>query len=164
VPKMQGFKGVLLNGWQVSAIYTYQTGFPIRITSGSDNELQGSTSGFISPGEPNLVGKFVTQDPRKNGGFVFNPALFSNNVTLGQIGSSPRTLCCNPPINNWDAGFFKDTQITERLRVEFRTEVYNLLNHAQFFSTDGNVTDSTFGQFLHVRDPRLIQFGLKLLF
>jgi hypothetical protein len=164
VPKMQGFKGKLLNGWQVSAIYTYQTGFPIRITSGSDNELQGSTSGFITPGEPNLLGKFVTQNPRKTGGLVFDPALFSNTVTPGMIGSSPRTLCCNPPINNWDAGFFKDTHFGERLNVEFRTEVYNVLNHSQFFSTDGNVADSTFGQFLKVRDPRLLQFGLKFIF
>lgn len=48
--------------------------------------------------------------------------------------------------------------------MEFRTEVYNVLNHAQFFSTDGNVADSTFGQFLKVRDPRLLQFGLKFIF
>jgi hypothetical protein len=164
VPKMAGFKGKLLNGWQVSTIYTYQTGFPIRITSGSDNELQGSTSGFITPGEPDLLGKFVTQDPRKNGGLVFDPTLFSNAVTPGQIGSAPRTLCCNPPINNWDAGFFKDTHFGERFNVEFRTEVYNVLNHSQFFSTDGNVADSTFGQFLKVRDPRLLQFGLKIIF
>ncbi|HXM97390.1 MAG TPA: TonB-dependent receptor [Candidatus Dormibacteraeota bacterium] len=169
VPKMEGFKGKLLNGWQVSGIYTYQTGFPIRITSGSDNELQGSTSGFITPGEPNLLGKFVTHDPRKNvpglgTGYVFDPTLFSNAVTPGQIGSSPRTLCCNPPINNWDAGFFKDTHFGEGLNVEFRAEVYNVLNHAQFYSTDGNVADSTFGQFLKVRDPRLLQFGLKFIF
>lgn len=163
VPKMEGFKGKLLNGWQVSGIYTYQTGFPIRITSGSDNELQGSTSGFITPGEPNLVGKFVTHDPRKNG-YVFDPSLFNNTVTPGQIGSSPRTLCCNPPINNWDAGFFKDTHFGEKLNVEFRTEIYNVLNHAQFYSTDGNFADSTFGQFLKVRDPRLLQFGLKFIF
>jgi hypothetical protein len=164
VPKMPGLKGKLLNGWQVSGIYTYQTGFPIRITSGSDNELQGSTSGFITPGEPDLLGKFVTHDPRKTGGLVFDPALFSAPANLGTIGSAPRTLCCNPPINNWDAGFYKDTQIGERLKVEFRTEVYNVLNHAQFFSTDGNIADSTFGQFLKVRDPRLLQFGLKFIF
>src|SRR5271157_187413 len=164
VPKLEGFKGKLLDGWQISGIYTYQTGFPIRMTSGSDNELQGSTSGFIAPGEPDLLGKFVTEDPRKTGGYVFNPALFSDTATLGTIGTSPRTLCCNPPINNWDAGFFKDTMFGERLKMEFRTEVYNILNHSQFFSTDGNVADSTFGQFLKVRDPRLIQFGLKFSF
>jgi hypothetical protein len=166
VPKMEGFKGKLLNGWQVSGIYSYQRGFPVRITSGSDNELQGSTSGFISPGEPNLdpLRKFTTQDPRKTGGLVFDPTLFSNSVALGTIGNSPRTLCCNPPINNVDAGFYKDTQVSERMKIEFRTEVYNLFNHSQFFDTDGNIADSTFGQFLRTRDPRLLQFAVKLIF
>jgi hypothetical protein len=176
VPKMQGFKEKLLNGWQVSAIFTYQTGFPIRISSSADNELQGSGSNeFTGLGTPNLVGKFVTEDPRKTGGFIFDPNLFDNTnptspqpgpnpVPLGTFGDSPRTLCCNPPISNWDVGFYKDTQLREKLKVEFRTEVYNIWNHSQFYSADGNTGDPTFGKFLKERDPRLLQLALKLIF
>jgi hypothetical protein len=176
VPKIAGFKGKLLDGWQLSAIYTYQTGFPIRISSTADNELQGSSlNEFTGLGMPNLVGQFVTQDPKNNNGFVFNPALFDNTnpnsplpgpnpVQLGTFGNSPRTLCCNPPINNWDTGFFKDLLFGEKLKMELRTEVYNIWNHSQFYDTDGNTGDPTFGKFTKVRDPRLLQFALKVIF
>ena len=49
-----------LNGWDISGIYTYQTGFPVRITSSSDNELMYSAF-FEYPGEPDQVGAFTTK-------------------------------------------------------------------------------------------------------
>jgi hypothetical protein len=165
VPKMQGFAGKALNGWEASGIYTYQSGFPILINNFNDSELEGSTSGFEGPGKPNLLVPFKTHDPRTDG-FVFDPNQFDNNVTLGTFGNAPRTVCCNPPINNWDFGIFKDTPIGEKLRLQFRTELYNLFNHTQFFSVDGNSGNlgTTFGQPQKVRDPRLVQFALKLVF
>ncbi|HWY08132.1 MAG TPA: carboxypeptidase regulatory-like domain-containing protein [Candidatus Acidoferrales bacterium] len=179
VPKYEGFKGKALNGWELSGIYTYQSGFPILINNCNDSELEGSIQGFECPGKPNLIGTFKTHDPRKDG-FVFDPNQFDNTIfdpssgpntdptaiTLGQFGNTSRTVCCNPPINNWDMGIFKDTPINEKLRLEFRTEIYNVFNHAQFFSVDGNSGNqgTTFGQPQKVRDPRLLQFALKLIF
>jgi hypothetical protein len=174
VRKMEGFAGKALNGWEVSGIYTYQTGFPILISNCNDTELQGTTLGFECPGRPNFTGPFKTHNARTDG-FVFNPNLFDscNNVTcpgdptavaLGTIGNVPRSLCCNPPINNIDMGLFKDTAIGEKMRVEFRTEIFNVLNHAQFYGTDGGSANTTFGQPQKVRDPRLLQFALKLIF
>ena len=163
VRKMEGFAGKAFNGWEVSGIYTYQTGFPILISNCNDTELQGTTLGFECPGRPNFTGPFTTHDPRTDG-FVFSQSLFDNGVTPGTIGNVPRTLCCNPPINNIDMGLFKDTAIGEKMRVEFRTEVFNLFNHAQFYGTDGNSANTTFGQPQKVRDPRLFQFALKLIF
>jgi hypothetical protein len=176
IPKMEGFRGKMFNGWQVSGIFTYQTGFPILIISPADNELMGTVNGFEPPGEPNIVAPFRTQDPKTHGGFAFDPNLFNSapfdpllnpqGVPLGTFGNSPRKLCCNSPINNWDMGFYKDIPFTERLKMEFRGEVYNIWNHAQFFSIDGNVGNqgTTFGQPQKTRDPRLVQFALKLLF
>ena len=165
VPKMEGFAGKTLNAWEVSGIYTFQSGFPIPITNCNDSELEGSIQGFECPGRPNLVGSFATHNARTDG-FVFDPNLFSNNVALGTFGNAPRTVCCNPPINNWDMGVFKDTPLGEKLRLEFRTEIYNVFNHAQFYSVDGNSGNlgTTFGQPQKLRDPRLLQFALKLLF
>jgi hypothetical protein len=162
VPKYVGFKGKVLNGWQVSGIYTYQSGFPILINNCNDQELQGSTLGFECPGKPDLTGTFKTHDPRIDGN-VFDPTIFTNSA-LGKIGDTPRTLCCNPPINNWDMGLFKDMPIGEKLRAEFRTEIYNVFNHAQFYGVDGGSANPTFGQPQKVRDPRLFQFALKLVF
>jgi hypothetical protein len=163
--KLQGFAKQLLGGWQLSGIYTYQSGFPILMNNCNDSELEGSTLGFECPGKANLVAPFTTHNPRTDG-FVFDPNLFDNNVTLGTFGNVPRTLCCNPPINNWDMGLFKDTALGEKLRFQFRTEIFNVFNHAQFYGVDGNSGNqgSTFGQPQKVRDPRLLQFALKIIF
>ncbi len=167
VPKYQGVKGKLLNGWQMSGIMSFQSGFPVRITSEDDVEQLDSTFLFEFPGEPDLVAPFHTQDIRKNGGFVFDPNLFTNaTVPAGTIGNAPRSICCGPGINNWDMSFLKETQLRERLQMEFRADFFNVWNHAQFYSVDGDVTNqgSTFGQVQHVHDPRLIQFALKFRF
>jgi len=179
VPKLDGFKGQVLNGWQTSGIWTYQTGFPIRITSGDDNEALGSYF-FEAPGEPNLIGNFKTWDARKHDGYQFDPSQFDNNlydpstgvpptdpnaVTLGTIGNAPRSICCNPGIFNFDIGLFKTFRLNERLQLNFRTEVYNLFNHTQLYSTDGNISDGPdFGKTQKFREPREIQFALKLVF
>lgn len=165
VPKYSGFKGQLLSGWQTSGILTLQTGFPIRITSGDDVE-ELSSYFFEPPGEPNLTGPFHTQDARKNDGYVFDPTLFTNDTVLpGTIGNAPRSICCNPGIANFDVGVFKGFQLKERLRAEFRGELYNIFNHSQLYSVDGNISDgSDFGKALRARDPREIQFALKFIF
>ena len=165
IPKKEGFAGKVLNGWEASGIYTYQSGFPILINNCNDTELEGSTLGFECPGKPSLsgTGPFRTHDPRIDG-FVFDPALITNNVPLGTFGNVPRTLCCNPPINNWDVGVFKETPVGEKMHLEFRTEIFNILNHAQFYGVDGGSGNTTFGQPQKVRDPRLFQFALKLVF
>jgi hypothetical protein len=203
VPKFDGFKGKLLDGWEVAGIFSLQSGFPVRITSQADNELLDSTFNFEAAGEPNLVAPFKTVNPRGTvcqfgtgnlaaqvtpgapacvpiSGYVFDPNLFDNNgflpgsgpktdptaVTLGTIGNSPRSICCGPGIDNTDMSFSKQTPLSERLHMEFRADIFNIWNHAQFYSVDGNVGNqgATFGQPLHVRDPRLAQFALKFRF
>lgn len=171
IPQYDGWKGKLLDGWQMSGILTFQKGFPIRITSNDDVELLDTTFDFEAPGQPNLVAPFHTQNIRKNGGFVFDPNLFSNDPTnggpaLGTIGNAPRSICCGPGINNWDVSFSKLNKFGERWQMEFRADIFNLWNHAQFYSVDGNISDigATFGQAQHVRDPRLVQFALKFRF
>jgi hypothetical protein len=197
VPKYAGFKGKLLDGWEISGIETLQRGFPVRITSNfADNELLDNTFNFEAPGEPNLVAPFKTVNPRSTvcqfgtgplavgappcvpvSGFSFDPNLFDNSVAgsstagpnpvvLGTIGNAPRSICCGPGINNTDLSFSKQTPLTERFGMEFRADIFNVWNHAQFYSVDGNVVNQggTFGQPLKIRDPRLVQFALKFRF
>jgi hypothetical protein len=181
VRKMQGFAGKALDGWAISGVTTFQSGFPIRITSSSDLELENSFD-FELPGEPDLH-FFKTQNAHKSGCAIltgptsgtgtpcspisnqyFDPNGFSNQA-LGTIGSAPRSMCCGPGINNFDFAIHKNTPINERMSVQFRAEFFNIWNHAQFFPPDGNITDgATFGQISKARDPRLIQFALKFLF
>ncbi len=181
LPKYDGFKGKLFNGWAVSGITTFQTGFPIRITSQDDVELQSSFD-FETPGQPNVVAPFRSIDPRNltcalgtgtdpatctliNAGFDPNNSFTNDTVPPGTIGNAPRTVCCGPGLNNWEFGFLKVTPLSERFKLEFRGELFNAFNHAQFFQPDGNITDGTdFGRVKRARDPRLVQFALKLYF
>ena len=164
IPKYDGFKGKVLNGWGTSAIITYQTGFPIRIWDGNDQELVGSFF-FLPVGEPDKTGPFQTFDPRKTGGVYFNTNNFADPA-LGKFGTSARTVCCGPPISNTDVSILKRTRINERWDTEFRAEFFNAWNHTQFVNPDGNFSNlgSTFGVVTNTRDPRVIQFALKFLF
>jgi len=165
VPKYSGVAGKVLNGWDLSGIYTYQTGFPIRITSSSDNELMYSAF-FEYPGEPDQVATLHTGRTNTPGGvYYFNGSAFSEDNTFGRIGNARRTYCCGPPINNFDFALHKVLPFSEDKRFEFRVELFNLFNHPQFNNPDGNITDgSDFGRILRAKEPREIQLALKFYF
>ncbi len=165
IPKHEGIVGKVVNGWAVSGIITFQTGFPIRILSGNDTEL-GNSFDFEPVGEPNIVTPIRFIDPRKDPNRqFFDPASFAD-ASLGQFGNAPRTLCCGPRISQSDISVEKKTHLTERINTEFRAEFFNAWNHTQFLTPDGNFTNNgtTFGTVQKARDPRLIQFALKFLF
>ena len=165
VRKYNGFAGKLLDGWAVSGITTYQTGFPIRITSSSDNELMNS-SDFEYPGEPNQIAPFSWQRPQSNSNYYFNnSSIFSNAGIFGSVGNAPRTICCGPGISETDFSAIKSIPVNERTHLEFRAELFNVFNHTQFYNPDGNITDGAqFGRVTEVKPPRLAQFALKFYF
>ena len=169
VRKYSGVAGRLLDDWAVSGITTYQTGFPIRITSESDNELMNSFD-FELPGEPNQVAPFKWQRPQSNGNYYFNtPAsqtsIFTEAGVFGYVGSAPRTICCGPGISETDFALVKLIPFNEHMHMEFRAETFNVFNHTQFYNPDGDSTDGAqFGQVTQVKDPRLMQFALKFYF
>lgn len=174
VPQYRGAKGVLLNGWATSGIVTLQSGFPIRITSGGqDNELNTSFF-FESAGQPNQMQAWKTQSPQSHNNYYFNPNVFSldpnsiNYLTgqplLGTYGNTPRTVCCGPGIANVDMTLEKSTKIGERVNTLFRVDFFNLFNHTQFYNPVGDATSLQFGQVTTTRDPRLVQFAVKVSF
>jgi len=186
-----GFAGKLLNGWAVSGITTFQTGFPIRIQSLADNELMYSFD-FELPGEPNQIGPFHTMRPQSNGNYFFDPNSFTENASdptfdslgnitnlcsqtpvfgcydptlFGTLGNAKRTICCGPHISQTDLAVLKTIRLSETKHFDFRAEFFNLFNHTQFYTPDGNTSDgSQFGQVTQARDPRLVQFALKFFF
>jgi outer membrane receptor protein involved in Fe transport len=165
IPKHEGFTGKVVNGWQVSGILTYQTGFPIRILSGDDTELTTSDGDFEPVGQPNITGPVHISKPTPKNNFTFfDPTVFQDSAA-GTFGNSSRSLCCGPSISQTDISIVKKTPIGERFNTEFRAEFYNMFNHTQFLTPDGNFSHTaTFGTVTNARDPRLIQFGLKILF
>ena len=186
VPKhnFNSFADKLVNGWAISGITTFQTGFPIRISTVADNELMYSFD-FELPGQPAQIAPFHTMKPQSNNGYYFDPNSFTDNATdssaplcsagaeyecydpslLGTLGNTKRTICCGPHISNTDLAILRTFPVSERMHVDFRAEFFNIFNHTQFYNPDGNVSDGAqFGQITQVRDPRLVQFALKLFF
>jgi len=163
VPKHDGIAGKVVNGWGLSAIILFQSGFPIRVQTQDDRELMSSFD-FEDPNTPQVTGKVQFVKPQTNGNLWF----LSSNINdpgLGTFGNLPHALCCGPRLSNSDLVIQKDTPINERWKTQFRAEFYNAWNHTQFANPDGNFTDLTFGQILKVRESsRVLQFGLKVLF
>ena len=178
-PKYSGFKGKVLDDWQISGIIQLQSGFPIRIQTQDDNELISSLF-FLGAGAPQMTGntpqlvnaKILTHgDGTPCGGTVtsdcahhyLNPSQFAD-PTLGQFATTPRSICCGPGENQWDMTFSKRITLSETKYFQFRADIFNLFNKTQFVNPDGNFSNTTFGQVLQARDPRLLQFALKFYF
>ncbi len=170
IPKHEGFMGKLVNDWAVSGITQFQSGFPIRLNTEDDTELIASIF-FTGTEAPQRVAPFQTLDPRKplgnlGSGYWFNPNDFQD-PPLGQFNiGTQRTICCGPGLQQWDFAVHKKISITESKYLQFRGEIFNLLNHTNFFNPDGSFSDgpTSFGKITQAQDPRLVQFALKLFF
>jgi len=155
------FVNSLIGGWQTNGILTMQTGVPIAV-SGANN--------FLAT-RPNLVGNAKLSNPTIQE--WFNTAAFVN-PPIYTFGTAPRTLpnVRGPGDINLDFSLIKDTTIKENLRLQFRAEAFNVLNHVNLgnpntsFSPGANGLNqsSTFGEVTSARDPRILQFALKLIF
>ena len=170
VPKYNGGKGKLADGWAVSGITSFQSGFPILMRTFDDAELENDISGFEAPGRPLENGPVQFVNPKSNQGYYFCPGgAGATGCTItdpnpGTLGGS-RSLCCGPGINNFDFSVQKLTPVGETKHFEFRAEFFNVFNHTQFLNPDGNISDgSDFGKVKHTRDPRSVQFALKFAF
>ncbi len=163
----------LTNGWSVSGITRFQTGLPVTLVETDDRSLEGTAFGgpiILSADTPNIVGPIDITDPRKTGGQYFSPAAFTWS-DLGQEGTARRRFFHGPGVNNWDFAVVKDTAISERVHLEFRAELFNIFNHAQFLTpsgitgfSGGVASTAGFGQVSQTLPPRIGQFALKLNF
>jgi hypothetical protein len=161
----------LTNGWTLSGIMRFATGFPVYIFEPDDNSLLGTfSSGQGNPvDEPNrLPGSLNITDPRKADPSAvtnpyFNPALFTHEA-IGQLGNSSRRFFHGPGWNNWDMALVKELHLTESKNLQFRAEFFNMFNHAQFGGPDGNIdSGSTFGFVTSAGAARIGQVAMKFI-
>jgi hypothetical protein len=173
VRKYSGLKGKVLDDWEISGITQFQSGFPIRLNTEDDNELINSLF-FLGTEAPSLVAPFQTLNPRKTynslglttPGYYFNPNDFAD-PPLGQFNNgTQRTICCGPGLDDWDFSVHKKIAFSETKYFQFRAEIFNLFNHANFSNPDGGFSDgpTSFGKITTAGDPRLLQFALKYFF
>jgi hypothetical protein len=152
----------VIGGWQLNLISTVQTGIPVQIRGASN---------FLAD-RPNSTGTSARLDNRSAERW-FDTTQFVNppNYTYG---NAPRVLpdVRNPGTVNFDLSVVKDTGLLERLKAQFRFEMFNFMNHTNLglvngsFSAgpDGRNRSATFGTITSARDPRILQLGLKLIF
>ncbi|HVN80591.1 MAG TPA: carboxypeptidase-like regulatory domain-containing protein [Terriglobia bacterium] len=154
----------LVAGWAIAGITRFATGAPVRIFSGGDRSLRG-TSGLE---RPDFVGPLTISDNlRSDDHRWFNNDAFTVSSPEGLFGNANQRFFHGPGINNWDMGIHKDTKIRENLRFQFRAELFNAFNHAQFYAPNGLYNPnpgSTFGRVSSARAPRIVQFGVKIIF
>ena len=156
----------LTNGWAISGITRFSTGLPVTLVETDDHSLLGTALGgpIVLPVDtPDKVGPVIIENPRNTGGQYFNPSAFAPSA-IGLEGDARRRFFHGPGINNWDFAVIKDTRITERFNLQFRGELFNLFNHAQFLTPGGILGSGSFGQVPGTLPARIGQLSLKLLF
>jgi len=159
-----GWVSTLLSGWQTFGIVTMQTGrpFTVALLGEIDNSGTGRAAlGFGANDRPNLVG-----NPNLAGGTPerwFNTGAFVFPAP-GTFGNAGRNILEGPGFQNVNASLVKNTALTERLNLQLRAEAFNLFNHPNFNLPDNFLGSPTFGRISSARDPRHLQFGVKLLF
>ena len=152
-----GVKEAVVGGWQLNGIYTWQKGFPLTVQAadlGGLNDSFGANRADLI-GDPNSGGHTILQ--------WFNTAAFAQPAA-GSFGTSGRNILRGPGVNNLDLALFKNFGLPGRMKLQFRLESFNALNHTQFSSVDTSLTSSTFGVVNGARAGRINQLGLKVLF
>jgi hypothetical protein len=163
---LKGVSGKLLSGWQVGGVTQFQTGVPFNIIDSTDRSLTAAGSD-----RPDFLGGEVQFfDPRNVDASLggpnryFNGTAFFRRAAAGQFGNLGRNVFHGPGANSWDFSILKRTRVTESQEFEFRTEFFNVFNHAQFLNPVADINSPNFGVITTTRDPRIIQFALKYKF
>ena len=160
---MSYWEDLIAGGWQVNGITTLQGGTPLQISA--SNTLSSFNFQTLYA-NTNFQNASLSGDIHKRLNKYFNTSDFSQPAafTLGNGPAYYNNLRA-PGLDSTDLSLFKEVQAIERLRVQFRAEMFNAFNHVQFGSPDTKVTDASFGQITsQANGPRQVQFGLKLLF
>jgi hypothetical protein len=150
---------LVAGGWQLSGLLILDAGQPFSVTDGSDysNTGLGFDHADRVPGVP------VYKDGR------LNLAAFTDNAQ-GTFGNSGRNAYRGPSYKDVDIGAMKDFPVYDRIKVTFRAEAFNVLNHPNFeppnaaYGAASTTAGANFGTYTIARDPRIMQFSLKTTF
>jgi hypothetical protein len=161
-----GVVNQLIGGWQWNGIVQAQGGFPFTPLAGSNTSGTGDTNQSDTPDwNPDFKGPVILKTPDQ----WFDPRAFKLPLQ-GTFGNVSRGSLRGPGLRNVDISLFKNMRISERWRVQFRAEAFNIFNHPNFTYPNeivftGATYSSSAGQITSTATPsRQIQFALKLLF
>jgi hypothetical protein len=173
----------LVSGWSLSTIANLQTGFPFTPQLGYNPTGSGDTRNPVRPNiNPAFTGTLINKGTTSSrAAQFFNPAAFSAPA-YGTVGNLGRDTLTGPGFADWDLSLLKTTQLTEKTRLQFRAEFFNILNHTSLLTPNAVVYSSgptqgassaqlaaavaspTAGVVTSAATSRQIQLGAKILF
>ena len=159
----------VIGGWEVSPIVSFRTGFPLPVQGAAD---ESGTFGRGARANCNSIPSITGRTPIDQtlfpgtGGFQW----FTNNgnftqPAVGTFGNCSPQLGSlrSPHYADLDLSLHKNFQLTERFRLQFRTDFINAFNHVQLNAPNMSL-GSTMGQITSAQPPRNIQLALKLYY
>jgi len=164
---LTGWRNGMIGGWSVNSVVTVQDGFPFTPQLSYNPSNNGDTRNPVRPFvNPNFTGPVILGNPNQ----WYDPnAFLAPPPNSGFYGNLGRDTLIGPGLATWDFSTIKQTSITEGLGLQFRAEIFNLLNRANF-NTPNLITftptgvSGTAGAITSTStSARQIQFGLKLL-
>ncbi len=143
----------IVGGWQTSGIATFKGGFPLHIFGPNLNAF-GVGQNVNVIGDYHVSNQSISQ--------WFNPAAFQQ-APQWTLGNAPRYFSDlrSPGYDNWDISVQKYFPIQERVRLQFRLDMFNAFNHPQFYAPNTTIGGG-FGTINATWSPRLMQAALKL--
>ncbi|MFT4112605.1 TonB-dependent receptor domain-containing protein [Silvibacterium sp.] len=162
---VKGIADQVVNGWNLSTVTSWQSGFPFTLFSEDDNSFSA-----IGADRPDLtvpsIKNAVLSNGRSHAALVnewFDTSAFTQNA-VGTYGDVGKNSLRGPRLFNTDLALLKTGDVTERVNYEFRAEFYNVFNNVNFGNPDAGLQDSNFGQISSAGDPRILQMALKIKF
>jgi Carboxypeptidase regulatory-like domain len=159
-----GVGSYILGGWQLNTIIALRSGLPVNLTDNANNGDQANVGGGLQRGN-------IVSDPEGHAqhtiGNWFNASAFAI-PNAGSYGDAPVNAVRGPGFTDVDFSVLRTFGITERFRLQFRAEMFDLFNHPNYNNPNLALDGGSFNQITStVGGPganRNIQFALKLLF
>jgi hypothetical protein len=150
-----GLLGTAFGGWEITSILMLVSGSAYTPAISTDPANTGQSK------RPNRVADGGLPNPSLNQWFNIQAFQVPAALTYGNSGIN---ILRGPAGQNWDAGFFKNFRLMERLRLQFRAEFFNTTNTPRFGNPTANIQSPSAGKILSAGAPRQVQFALKLMF
>ena len=165
-----------IGGWELNAINMANTGIPINVfyAPSTANDVTGLPTNSEYRGtsilRPNLTGSVPGLTRDQSIAAYFGPAIgaagsvFSLPPANAPFGNLGRNAFRAPGFWQWDLGVTKNFNVTERARLQFRSEFFNVLNHTNLGIPNQQANSTSFGSITGTFPARQVQFALKLMF
>jgi hypothetical protein len=159
-----GVPSKVFGGWQVSPLFQWQTGNPLTVTLTQNYSNNGGTADRPDAiADPNKNAPHTQKKWFNTEAFILRPVNGAAGATYS-FGNGGVGTVTSPGLVNLDVSVVRTFQAREGLKVQFRAELFNALNHTNYGYPNVQADNAQFGTISSALDPRQSQFALKIIF